>query len=163
MRLRPRHALDDHVIAPPRSSPARARSGVGDTSATSTRPTDGSRGLRIHAPPVVRGQRSAAPRASPAWRPRLSFRFAKLEMSDTDRAVMDEFAEARAALAVFTAVVPPNDARCGRRLRRARAAAGASPSRRSRSRCTAGTRPTDPIVPFAAQRGARTPQSRSTL
>jgi pimeloyl-ACP methyl ester carboxylesterase len=35
--------------------------------------------------------------------PQLSLRFAKLEMSDTDRAVMDEFTDAPTAVTVFTA------------------------------------------------------------
>jgi pimeloyl-ACP methyl ester carboxylesterase len=58
--------------------------------------------LALHAPPVSRATLAISARFA-RMAPTLSLRFAKLEMSETDRAVMDEFAEAPTAVAVFTA------------------------------------------------------------
>jgi pimeloyl-ACP methyl ester carboxylesterase len=58
--------------------------------------------LALHAPLLARAT-LAVSAGFARLAPRLSMRFAKLEMSETDRAVMDEFAEAPTAVEVFTA------------------------------------------------------------
>jgi pimeloyl-ACP methyl ester carboxylesterase len=56
--------------------------------------------LALRVPLVARATLGTAARVV-RLAPRMSFRFAKLEMSPTDRVVMDEFAEAPAAVDVF--------------------------------------------------------------
>jgi pimeloyl-ACP methyl ester carboxylesterase len=60
--------------------------------------------LALHAPLLARAT-LAFSAGFARLAPRLSLRFAKLEMSETDRAVMDEFVEAPTAVNVFTASV----------------------------------------------------------
>jgi len=58
--------------------------------------------LALYASPIARATIAVSARFA-GLAPGLSMRFAKLEMSETDRAVMDEFADAPTAVTVFTA------------------------------------------------------------
>ena len=57
--------------------------------------------IALHAPAVARSTLGVSARFA-RLAPRTSLRFAKLEMSKSDRAILDEFEDAPAAVAVFT-------------------------------------------------------------
>jgi pimeloyl-ACP methyl ester carboxylesterase len=94
------HALGDRVRAAAIVSGAGEVGGwarIGDFDTTDQWLTH----LALRVPLLARATLTTAARAA-RLAPALSFRFAKLEMSPTDLAVMEEFAEAPAAVDVFT-------------------------------------------------------------
>jgi len=95
------HALRDRVTAAAVVSGAGEVGGwasIGDFDATDEWLTR----LALHAPSLARATLAVSARFA-RIAPKLSMRFAKLGMAETDREVMDEFADAPTAVTVFTA------------------------------------------------------------